>query len=306
MKRSRIAWVFAAAILAFSIALNLYLDGRLAELRGKLREAEHQLALRPVGPARLVKFTPRETLAKHDNSVGNPEKIPSEQTPQTKVTETEEYVYHMKTDPVYGPFHADVRPPLSQERITAEDLERLNALPAIEAGDYLFKLRLLVGQEAVIDSGWIKATQPIKLESIKEFPYPTAFHPPQATGTSEDRPALPSVVPTTPKTFEFRNTGWTVQFQASATGGMLLINGVAENVAFESFTDAGGEYSMPIYDKSGVLLSDNRRMQPMFTSRETPVLIELLPGKTYRTKLNSADKSSILEITSQGAGQHGK
>ena len=80
---------------------------------------------------------------------------------------------------------------------------------------------------------------------------------------------------------------------------MLLVNGVAENVAFESFTDAGGEYSMPISDKSGVLLSDNRRMQPMFTSRETPILIEILPGKTYLIALNSVDNTSVLEVSSQ-------
>ena len=286
-------------MLAFSIALNLYLDGKLGDVLGKLREAEQKLTLRPAGPSRFVKSTPQETLAKHPDPPTNPGKVPSEEAAQSEAAEPEEYVYHMKTDPVHGPSRPDVRPPLSEERITAEDLHRLNALPAIKVESCLLKLRLMIGREVVIDSGWKSPTQLMKLESIKEFPYPTAFDAPQAIGRPWEGPALPPVIPTTPKAFEFRNTGWTLQLQAGAKGGMLLVNGVAENVAFESFTDAGGEYSMPISDKSGVLLSDNRRMQPMFTSRETPILIEILPGKTYLIALNSVDNTSVLEVSSQ-------
>ncbi|RYD35024.1 MAG: hypothetical protein EOP86_09575 [Verrucomicrobiaceae bacterium] len=83
----------------------------------------------------------------------------------------------------------------------------------------------------------------------------------------------------------------------SAQGGLLLVRGRSQQTAFENFTAQPGETGKPIYDDSGTLLTDNKQLQPTFSTRETPFLFDMLPGKTYRLPLGTGDGGATLELT---------
>lgn len=213
----------------------------------------------------------------------------------------------IQPDPIYGPFHPV--PQLTGEgQITLAELRRLEKLPPLELRDYVLLARLLNSRGGELSAIKVRGGQRSKMEFIKEFPYPTSFASPvmdlerRPFGESDILPITTGsgrpfpVTPTVPTDFAFKNTGWTVELDMSAKGGLLLVKGRSEQVAFENFTAQPGETAKPIYDDQGTLQSDNKQLQPAFNTREQSFTFDMLPGKTYRLPLNSGDGGVVLEL----------
>ena len=139
----------------------------------------------------------------------------------------------------------------------------------------------------------VRGGQRSKIEVIREFPYPTEFDPPQipqtfgggggglfgnnggATGSS-----FP-VTPTTPSAFSTKNTGVTMEVEATVgeDGWTIDLNLAPEVIEFEGFINYGSPIQTTGINALGqnepVVLTDNKILQPVFATRKltTQVLI---------------------------------
>ncbi|MES2705946.1 MAG: hypothetical protein V4726_05020 [Verrucomicrobiota bacterium] len=277
---------------------------RLADALKQLRWKDFQIAKlsHPTVARQMGEKSPASAAA--PDSPGGPEENAEEETAVEDSAESSPYA--LPADNIYGPF----RPapiPMAGGRVTLAELRRLKDLPPVEVEDYILKARLLDAGGREVSAIAVSGGQRGTIQFLKEFPYPTKFDPPQvltpdlAAGgsfpvTPDYRSPFP-VTPGIPSQFEFKNTGWTVDLEMSARGGLLLIKGHGQQVGFEGFTAQPGETARPVYDDSGTLLSDNKQLQPNFTTREAPFLFDMLPGKTYRLPLSSGDGGTVLELS---------
>ena len=138
----------------------------------------------------------------------------------------------------------------------------------------------------------VRGGQRSKIEVIREFPYPTEFDPPQipqtfgggggglfggggATGSS-----FP-VTPTTPSAFSTKNTGVTMEVEATVgeDGWTIDLNLAPEVIEFEGFINYGSPIQTTGLNALGqsqpVVLTENKILQPVFATRKltTQVLI---------------------------------
>ena len=138
----------------------------------------------------------------------------------------------------------------------------------------------------------VRGGQRSKIEVIREFPYPTEFDPPQipqtfgggstlnGIGGSQQGSSFP-VTPTTPNSFTFRNTGVTMEVEATVgeDGYTIDLNLAPEVVEFEGFINYGSPIQTTGTNALGqaepVVLTDNKILQPVFATRKltTQVLI---------------------------------
>jgi general secretion pathway protein D len=140
----------------------------------------------------------------------------------------------------------------------------------------------------------VRGGQKSKIEVIREFPYPTEFDPPQipqtfgggATlnagggGGTQQGGSFP-VTPTTPQSFEFKNTGVTMEVEATVAddGYTIDLNLAPEVIEFEGFINYGSPIQTTGINALGqsepVVLTDNKILQPVFATRKlaTQVLI---------------------------------
>ena len=140
----------------------------------------------------------------------------------------------------------------------------------------------------------VRGGQRSKIEVIREFPYPTEFDPPQipqtfggggvlnggGLGQAQQGNSFP-VTPTTPNSFTFRNTGVTMEVEATVgeDGFTIDLNLAPEVVEFEGFINYGSPIQTTGINALGqnepVVLTDNKILQPVFATRKltTQVLI---------------------------------
>ena len=139
----------------------------------------------------------------------------------------------------------------------------------------------------------VRGGQRSKIEVIREFPYPTEFDPPQipqtfggggglngGLGGSQQGSSFP-VTPTTPNSFQFRNTGVTMEVEAivGEDGYTIDLTLAPEVVEFEGFINYGSPIQTTGINALGqsepVVLTDNKILQPVFATRKlsTQVLI---------------------------------
>lgn len=139
----------------------------------------------------------------------------------------------------------------------------------------------------------VRGGQKSKIEVIREFPYPTEFDPPQIpqtfgggasingnTGATQQGGSFP-VTPTTPQSFEFKNTGVTMEVEATVAddGYTIDLNLAPEVIEFEGFINYGSPIQTTGINALGqsepVVLTDNKILQPVFATRKlaTQVLI---------------------------------
>ena len=149
-----------------------------------------------------------------------------------------------------------------------------------------------------------------RLETIREFPYPTRYVLPKLSAFTPV-PAPPGggsfpVTPTVPMEFKFRNIGWEAsQLTVRQDGAMLMVSGTFQETTFDGFIQNAGEAFSPIITKGRnalgmeeeVVLTDNKVLTPAFTQRETPFTVAALPGTTYRIRLNLKHPDAFLEIS---------
>ena len=144
-----------------------------------------------------------------------------------------------------------------------------------------------------------KSGQRAVIEIVREFRYPTTFTPPQvpsiSSGATSTFPgtapaAIPVVVtPTTPQTFETRNTGVTLEVEpvVGPDGVTIDMNLVPQVVEFEGFINYGspifavGVQTVGVLSTSApVLLTNNVINQPVFSTRKVTTNVSVWDGQT--------------------------
>ena len=140
-----------------------------------------------------------------------------------------------------------------------------------------------------------KSGQRAIIEVVREFRYPSTFTPPQvpsiAGGTTVVNQTVPVVVtPTTPQTWETRNTGVTLEVEPVVGGDATTIdlNLVPQVVEFEGFINYGSPINAVGVNTIGgaistsvpVLLTDNVINQPVFSTRKVTTSVSVWDGQT--------------------------
>ncbi len=140
----------------------------------------------------------------------------------------------------------------------------------------------------------VRSGQKSKIEVIREFPYPTEFDPPQipqtfgggggglngGLGGGQTGGSFP-VTPTTPSTFQFKNTGVTMEVEANVADDNYTIDLTLnpEVIEFDGFINYGSPIQTTginaLGQSSPVVLTANEIRQPVFATRrlETQVMM---------------------------------
>lgn len=140
----------------------------------------------------------------------------------------------------------------------------------------------------------VRGGQRSKIEVIREFPYPTEFDPPQIPqtfgggggglfgggGFASSGSSFP-VTPTTPSAFSVKNTGVTMEVEATVgeDGWTIDLNLAPQVIEFDGFINYGSPIQTTGINALGqnepVVLTDNKILQPVFGIRSltTQVLI---------------------------------
>lgn len=146
--------------------------------------------------------------------------------------------------------------------------------------------------------------QHFKHESLVEFPFPTEFDLP-VVSSPKSISSFP-VTPTTPTVFATRELGWELDIPTLRTqGAFYVITGTFRETTFDGFIRNAGEAYSTITAESvtalgnvkPVVLTENKSLSPTFSTRETPISAAVLPGKTYRIRLNLRQQNAFLEVT---------
>jgi general secretion pathway protein D len=146
-----------------------------------------------------------------------------------------------------------------------------------------------------------KSGQRAIIEIVREFRYPVTFTPPQVPSISggsgaNNTVAISVVTPTTPQTFETRNTGVTLEVEpvVGPDGQTIDLNLVPQVVEFEGFINYGspifginpnggtsvGSGGVTIFTPTQVLLTDNVINQPVFSTRKVTTNVSVWDGQT--------------------------
>ena len=144
-----------------------------------------------------------------------------------------------------------------------------------------------------------KSGQRAIIEVVREFRYPSTFTPPQvpsissSTGTTVIGGAttVPVVVtPTTPQTWETRNTGVTLEVEpvVGEDAATIDLNLVPQVVEFEGFINYGSPINAVGVNTIGgaistsvpVLLTQNVINQPVFSTRKVTTSLSVYDGQT--------------------------
>jgi general secretion pathway protein D len=141
-----------------------------------------------------------------------------------------------------------------------------------------------------------KSGQRAIIEIVREFRYPTTFTPPQVPSVSSsviggtNPPVV--VTPTTPQTFETRNTGVTLEVEpvVGPDGTTIDLNLVPQVVEFEGFINYGSPINAigvstiggatGISISAPVLLTNNVINQPVFSTRKVTTNVSVWDGQT--------------------------
>lgn len=129
------------------------------------------------------------------------------------------------------------------------------------------------------------------LECIREFRFPSEFHPPKPANEG------PGFVPTFPSAFESVNTGWTIRLSAKRHGKLIVLSGVAEYIEADLVPAGYGPIAEPIYSEKGKLLSPNVLNQPKVQTTTTRFHIFAVPGEPYEVALYRGDKPEKHTVT---------
>ena len=143
-----------------------------------------------------------------------------------------------------------------------------------------------------------KSGQRAVIEIVREFRYPTTFTQPQVPSISSSTTTVlngvvPVVVtPTTPQTFETRNTGVTLEVEpvVGPDGVTIDLNLVPQVVEFEGFINYGSPINAigvnsiggaaGISTSAPVLLTENVINQPVFSTRKVTTNVSVWDGQT--------------------------
>jgi general secretion pathway protein D len=146
---------------------------------------------------------------------------------------------------------------------------------------------------SVAQSIILKAGQRASAASIRTIRYPTEFDPPQIPQTVTGGPQLvdldtgiiiqlpsdsvPPVTPTTPQSFEDKDTGSSIEVEATLSddGNTVDLNLSVIFREFEGFIN----YGTPIMT-NGQVLTDNKIFQPVFSAINETASVQIYDGET--------------------------
>lgn len=195
---------------------------------------------------------------------------------------------------IYGNWKSWQNIPTPDKTISQSQLADKARQPVSRAEKFSLHARLLLPGERALDFNLAeaKAGQRIKLERLREFPFPVGVALAQVP---DDDPGF--VKPTTPADFETRNSGLTIELDITPAPGVLMLGGELVQRRFEGFGRMPGEVFAPIVNSEGVLLTDNKMLQPQFTAAESPFLAAATAGVPIRVPVRMAFGETILELT---------
>ncbi len=138
-----------------------------------------------------------------------------------------------------------------------------------------------------------KSGQRAIIEIVREFRYPTTFTPPQvpsinAGSGGNNTVAISVVTPTTPQSFETRNTGVTLEVEpvVGGDGTTIDLNLVPQVVEFDGFINYGSEIfginpnAVSSISTPRILLTENVINQPVFSTRKVSTSVSVYDGQT--------------------------
>ncbi len=139
-----------------------------------------------------------------------------------------------------------------------------------------------------------KSGQRAIIEVIRELRYPGTYTPPQVPSISSTNQSGAAVVPvvvtpTTPSTWEVRNTGVTLEVEPVVGGDATTIdlNLIPQVVEFEGFINYGSPiFALGVNTAAGisitnsVLLTPNVINQPVFSTRKVTTSVSVYDGQT--------------------------
>lgn len=188
-------------------------------------------------------------------------------------------------------------------KISPQRLKEIAEANPSEAERFRVKIRLLLAGDQVLDLGESEVApgQLLKLERIKEFPFPTSLQFAQINLQSAKETTSFPVTPTTPVAFEMRNTGLEIELDVNPAGGALVVGGSVNHRVFEGFGQMPGEAFSTITDTTAgggeIVLSDNKVLQPQFTARESPFVAAAAAGQACLVPVRLASGPAFLEVT---------
>lgn len=219
--------------------------------------------------------------------------------------------------------------------IDSQELEKLLNTTPSKAGKFIMSFRIIdqagrdlqrpfnqtIGDRTISlfpKTATLRSGQKGIVQTIREFPQPTSYDPPQWPSSDPTRPPVRTtgpgldngghfpVIPSTPQKFVVTNIGWEIkELSVQPEGAFLTLSGTFHERTFDGLTrNAGEAYSTIVTQgtnafgrKEQVDLTDNKVLSPTFTSRETPFRVTALPGKSYRLRLNLKQPDAFLEVS---------
>src|SRR4029077_21032566 len=136
-----------------------------------------------------------------------------------------------------------------------------------------------------------KSGQRAVIEIVREFRYPTVYTPPQVPsitggGSGTGTFSISVVTPTTPTSFETRNTGVTLEVEpvVGPDGVTIDLNLVPQVVEFEGFINYGSPIQTttagPMRIPITAVITPNTINQPIFNSRKVTTSVSVWDGQT--------------------------
>ncbi len=182
----------------------------------------------------------------------------------------------------------------TEDRVSPERLKVLAASPVRDVTKLKVRARLLLPGERALDFGEqeLEAGTKVEFSHTEAFPFPGTFNFPKVPmeGT-----AMP-VTPVTPSALLSEETGVWAEVGFECAPGGFLLKGSFSQKFMESMSRMPGETFAPVMDGETVL-TDNRALQPRFTTRDAPFIAFAGGGSPVRVPVSTSFGETFLELT---------
>lgn len=189
-------------------------------------------------------------------------------------------------------------------RVSPERLKALAKEEPSKAEKFRVSGVLHLPGDRVLDLGSVSVEpgRAMKFERIRESPFPTSIK--MAEIDPKNGGSFP-VSPTTPGSFETRDTGIVIEVDVTPAAGTLVLGGQVMHRTLDGFGRMPGEVFSPIWTtgvsetgaSQDVILTENKVMQPQFSVSEVPFLAAAAAGEPCRVPVRMGFGQTILELT---------
>ena len=176
--------------------------------------------------------------------------------------------------------------------ILSTDISKLESLPPVSSSKFDLSLSLKDGDKTIISetkSG--RLGTPIRFTQQRELFYPSSYNLPQI-----DKGGTFPVTPSTPRKFKSVHTGWTGEFVARVSGGLVILEGEITHTSTEFSKGIYGEASDRIVAPASfhfVTMIENNEYMPIISKTTYPLNIRAVPNKDYVVSLPDGTKLQL-------------